>query len=473
MGLKMEKMQKKLCCIWMGLIVLTSGGAFAEEILRIGSNAVMPQVDGEEWFITDGYELTTGIGDFIWTNDTLPIDFSVWQANDGTWQLEGCVRSFDHPSDTRNWRVFYRWEGTNLTNGVAWEPQGIVMTGMVEYGENKWVLQAPHVLKYDDGKFRKVYGIGNTIAMAESDDGVNFTRVIRDGKSELFPGPSGMNLSGARDPCVLKDGDTYYCYYAVTGSPYGEYPGAILCRTSTNLVDWSDNVIVSTGGAGGTSSVNAECPYIIKRFGLYYLFRSGTDSDTYVYCSDNPLDFGINDDSKYYTGLDLDMDVVEILHHEGQDYFVRTGTNPMSDDRAYRMQKLKWVTPDEDEDGLPDYWERHYYGGATNANPAAAASNGVNTVEDAYIADLNPTNSSSFFTITELADADGGTTNYVIRWPGVTNRQYNVLWGTNLLTGLSTIVSNLPATPPENSYTDTVHGAQNAGFYKVEVEMAE
>ncbi len=473
-------MKKKLCCVLLGLIVLASGGAFADEISRVGSNAVMPEIDGSEWFITDGYELTTGIGDFIWTNSTLPIDFSIWQANDGTWQLEGCVRKFYHPSDDSDgWRVFYRWEGTSLTNDFAWEPQGIVMTGRVEYGESAKTMQAPHVLKCDDGKFRKFYGVGDTISLAESDDGINFSRVINtNGESRLFPSPTGFPVSyrGARDPCVMKDGDTYYCYYAVSAPYDSSDAGGFLCQTSTNLVDWTDPVLVSTGGIAGSSPVPAECPHIIKRHGLYYLFRSGTDSDTYIYCSDDPLDFGVDDD-KYYTGVNgLSMfgekiDVAEIIHSDGQDYMAWVGNNPVSGDRAYRVVKLNWMNPDEDEDGLPDYWERQYYGDATSADPTAMSSNGVNDLEEAYIADLNPTNSASVFTMTELADSDGGTTNYVIRWPGVTDRQYNVLWGTNLLTGLSAIASNLPATPPENSYTDTVHGVEETGFYKIEVEM--
>src|SRR6516162_5709624 len=37
-----------------------------------------------------------------------PVDFAVWQAADGTWQLWSCVRNTREPGNTR---LFYRWEG--------------------------------------------------------------------------------------------------------------------------------------------------------------------------------------------------------------------------------------------------------------------------------------------------------------------------------------------------------------------------
>jgi PKD repeat protein len=51
---------------------------------------------------------------------------------------------------------------------------------------------------------------------------------------------------------------------------------------------------------------------------------------------------------------------------------------------------------DADDDGLPDEWENQYFGGSTNANPHALAANGVNTILEAYVAGLNPTNSEKF-----------------------------------------------------------------------------
>ena len=35
--------------------------------------------------------------------------------------------------------------------------------------------------------------------------------------------------------------------------------GAIFCRTSANLIDWSESQVVSRGGAGGSGPADAEC----------------------------------------------------------------------------------------------------------------------------------------------------------------------------------------------------------------------
>ncbi len=51
----------------------------------------------------------------------------------------------------------------------------------------------------------------------------------------------------------------------------------------------------------------------------------------------------------------------------------------------------------------PDGWEEVYYGGATNANPIAISSNGINTVKEAYIAGLDPTDPDDFFLISDLS----------------------------------------------------------------------
>src|SRR5690349_13975996 len=52
-----------------------------------------------------------------------PVDFGVWQAADRSWQLWSCIRGTKEPGNTR---LFYRWEGANLTDS-HWTPIGIAM----------------------------------------------------------------------------------------------------------------------------------------------------------------------------------------------------------------------------------------------------------------------------------------------------------------------------------------------------------
>ncbi len=114
---------------------------------------------------------------------------------------------------------------------------------------------------------------------------------------------------------------------------------------------------------------------------------------------------------------------------------------------------------DSDGDGLPDWWEIQYFGGATNANPLATASNGVNTVKQTYIAGLNPTNPDSFFTL-EFAGP--------LQWTAVSGRVYSIYWTSNLLDGFGIPwETNITG----GAYTDLTHGAENEGFYKIEVRV--
>ena len=48
------------------------------------------------------------------------MDFAIWQAEDGTWQLWSCIRQTKCGGKTR---LFYRWEGKALTD-ADWTPRG-------------------------------------------------------------------------------------------------------------------------------------------------------------------------------------------------------------------------------------------------------------------------------------------------------------------------------------------------------------
>ena len=122
---------------------------------------------------------------------------------------------------------------------------------------------------------------------------------------------------------------------------------------------------------------------------------------------------------------------------------------------------------DSDSDGIPDSWEEQYFGGATNANPAAIAANGVNTVYETYIAGLDPTNTQSFFTVSDQIAA----AQMVLQWSATSGRVYSVYWTTNLLDGFQPLETNLPY--PQNSWTDQVHGAENDGFYQLKVQLGQ
>lgn len=108
--------------------------------------------------------------------------------------------------------------------------------------------------------------------------------------------------------------------------------------------------------------------------------------------------------------------------------------------------------------------------GFTSDDSGYLSSNGVNTILEAYIAGLDPTDPASVFAVTNIGNQSGA----VITWGGVSGRLYNVYWSSNLLDGAGgfhLLYSNIPWNA--NSITDTVHSAEDAGFYRIDVQLAE
>ncbi len=117
---------------------------------------------------------------------------------------------------------------------------------------------------------------------------------------------------------------------------------------------------------------------------------------------------------------------------------------------------------DTDGDGVPDTWEDEHYNGITNAVATNLCANGINTILQAYIAGLNPTNASSVFKVSNVRN--------ILHWSGTNGRIYSIYWSSNLLSGdFQPLESNLPWTAMP--YTDTNHTSDGKGFYKIEVEL--
>ena len=91
------------------VLVVTAFTSYADEKIMI------PAVDGEWWQVSGDPDL----GEYT-TPKQQPVDFGVWQAADGTWQLWSCIR---HTNVGGNTRLFYRWQGKDLT-GTDWSPMG-------------------------------------------------------------------------------------------------------------------------------------------------------------------------------------------------------------------------------------------------------------------------------------------------------------------------------------------------------------
>jgi hypothetical protein len=144
---------------------------------------------------------------------------------------------------------------------------------------------------------------------------------------------------------------------------------------------------------------------------------------------------------------------------------------------------------DLDDDGLPDEWETLYFGG-TEAGPAATASNGVNTLLEAYVAGLDPNDPDALFSITLVPEAVAGQDSsaletigsieppidlppdedsYVLSWTSVSGRVYSIWRSASLQTNFESLATNIFW--PQSSYTDTVFSTEN--FYRIDVQLTE
>jgi len=285
----------------------------------------MPVIEGDWWPIAGDPDL----GEY--TRDAQqPVDFAIWQAADGTWQLWSCIRQTGCGGNTR---LFHRWEGRSLTDR-DWEPRGIAMEADPRFGETPGGLQAPHVI-LADGIYHMLYGDWESICLARSRDGKDFEReVAPGGVASRFSEGRGANT---RDPMALRVGDLFHIYY--TAFPGDR--GAVYCRTSPDLRTYGESHVVAFGGLAGTSPYSAECPHVVYRpeSDAYYLFRTqryGEDAQTTVYCSPDPMDFGVEDD-RYRLGT-LPIAAPEIVVHEGEWYVAALSP----DLKGIRMARLEW-----------------------------------------------------------------------------------------------------------------------------------
>lgn len=122
---------------------------------------------------------------------------------------------------------------------------------------------------------------------------------------------------------------------------------------------------------------------------------------------------------------------------------------------------------DTDGDGIPDSWELLYFGDTTNCVATDNSdSDTLNNLSE-YIAGTNPTNGTSYFSITNVQAVTNG---FIVDWdPSISNRKYSVFWTDELSTGFLPLTTNMNY--PQNSYTDTVHTASEKVYYKVKVQL--
>jgi subtilisin family serine protease len=124
---------------------------------------------------------------------------------------------------------------------------------------------------------------------------------------------------------------------------------------------------------------------------------------------------------------------------------------------------------DTDGNGLPDWWELQYFGHLTGTDPNADPDHdGMSNLAE-WLAGTDPTNAASNLRVTVLSATNANAV--VLDWTSVAGKTYWLERSTNLLTGFNfTVATNINATAPTNTQTDTTILPGNARFYRVGVE---
>jgi len=132
-----------------------------------------------------------------------------------------------------------------------------------------------------------------------------------------------------------------------------------------------------------------------------------------------------------------------------------------------RLNLLRIV--DTDRNGLPDWWEQIYYNHLLGTDASADSDHDGASARAEWTAGTNPTNPASCLRL--VAPSASTINDTVIRWPSVADKTYRLERATNLLVGFNVVRSNISATPPTNSESDSA-GLPAAGrYYRVLVEQ--
>jgi hypothetical protein len=123
---------------------------------------------------------------------------------------------------------------------------------------------------------------------------------------------------------------------------------------------------------------------------------------------------------------------------------------------------------DDDGDGMDDDWEIFYFGSTTNSSGGSLEDWDLDGFIDLweFRAGTIPIDPTSLLAISNTWTE--GESGLVLTWYSVSNKQYAVTGGSNLVGSWSMVATNILATPPLNVETVTVETAP--GFYRIELE---
>ncbi len=220
-----------------------------------------------------------------------------WYINDhtfvcgqaGLWHLIGITHA--EPANPLNEKNFAHAVSSSLT-AKTWSKLPFALTAEWE----KWRevhLWAPHIISHNN-LYHMFYCAGDRdharykIHLATSKDLHEWQRHPEN--------PMVVDGYDARDPFILKLGDTFVMYYTAT-DPADSGNHIVAFRTSKDLIHWSERGICFRDPEVGKWGGGTESPFVIRRGEYFYLFIGprGGYVGTEVFRSKNPFEWDLFD----------------------------------------------------------------------------------------------------------------------------------------------------------------------------------
>ncbi len=345
-----------------------------------------------------------------------------------------------------------------------------------------WDATHEYVLHLNDGfrdathANRPVAGYGTYGIEARVANGRQFQKSFAD-HAHSQPGLDVSNRSFAISAWIRRsttgaDGDGFILSHGESGIPnrglHFGFRGGAEADTMT-FAFWADDLNVhdpafaDTGWHLWTATFDATSR-------VQSIYRNGTlvatriANDTYRGSTSTVLRIGELLGSSYLDGA---MDELRISSVPRSSNWIWACWYNQMNNRSF-LNYLPAGFVDQDDDGMPDAWEIRYFGNATNAHPQAHADNDDQANLDEYIADTDPRDGDSRFSVENILAGNF----YAVYFNASTGRVYSLLSTSNLQNQVWHPVQNQIDIPGfgANSFLIDSNAAERS-IYRVIVEL--
>lgn len=247
------------------------------------------------------------------------VDFTIYQAGDGTWQLVSCIRGTAAPGGKR---LLYRWESPSLT-AADWTAKGIFAESDTALGQAEGMLQAPHCIREGDTWWMFCNTKGGAFCLTSS-NGKDFTWAVNAAGKHVFFGMSRDVMLFDHRPV---DGLWYAFYTDVMPGKYAQRKNHTVSYRTAKTLDgiWSEKVDYGVLTADADidpkyAFADAESPFIVKRGEWYYRWEQMD-----VYASRSLTDWSAAERTQLVPRRRHAYLAPEIVEHDGVTYIAAYG----------------------------------------------------------------------------------------------------------------------------------------------------